>query len=590
MAGSSSPAAKRAALAPKTQRTPRKSAAAAAASSIPASHSTALASLADTLPDTLTFNDDEPTLGERVSGSSSSRGGGGAARNTHSLPNGTRKSSKAKLANGSASAHQDDDPEDDDEDEDSPNGVLTNGKSASNTRGAQPNGVSGEGEDDDDLTPFPLPASVSGNPLASSPALSHALNQALHSADKALLSSILAHSEPLLIRSTVQRLSGSQALLLLEQCVARLVGSTQGGGTTDVLSRGTSTGKVRTTVEWIRSILLLHTAYLMALPHLTTRLASLHMALSSRLASHNRLIGLQGRLDLVLSQIEMRSAYAAAAGKGAQGVRTRLANSNAGSAGGKKGKAVAAAAQDPTRWVEPSDDEDDDDEEEDDEQGMELDALKNDDDDEDGDEEDDDDDEEDDDEDDLELSPVLPAEELEDDSDIEDIMLGASPSRQRRRNQTILSDDDDDDDEGNTTADSGDEAHMAVTASTLRARALAERKKASAGAGAYEPVDDAVGSKRGKRGVGAAATEAAKKQQKKGKGDEMDVDDDDGEEGEEGDEDEDEDDESLLDEEGDSELEDDDEEDDEDHADYGMADMEAESTDGEEEEDETEEE
>ncbi|KAE8232099.1 hypothetical protein CF326_g2870 [Tilletia indica] len=590
MAGSSSPAAKRAALAPKTQRTPRKSSTAAA--SIPASQSTALASLADTLPDTLTFNDDEPTLGERVTGSSSSRGGAGA-RNTHSLPNGTRKSSKAKLANGSATAHQDDDPEDDDEDEDSPNGVLTNGKSASKTRGAQPNGVSGEGEDDDDLTPFPLPASVSGNPLASSPALSHALNQALHSADKALLSSILAHSEPLLIRSTVQRLSGSQALLLLEQCVARLVGSTQGGGgTTDVLSRGTSTGKVRTTVEWIRSILLLHTAYLMALPHLTTRLASLHMALSSRLASHNRLIGLQGRLDLVLSQIEMRSAYAAAAGKGAQGVRTRLANSNAGSAGGKKGKAVAAAAQDPTRWVEPSDDEDDDDEE-DDEQGMELDALKNDDDDDDdGDEEDDDDDEEDDDEDDLELSPVLPAEELEDDSDIEDIMLGASPSRQRRRNQTILSDDDDDDDdEGNTTADSGDEAHMAVTASTLRARALAERKKASAGAGAYEPADDAVGSKRGKRGVGAAATEAAKKKgkgEKKGKGDEMDVDDDDGEEGEDGDEDED--DESLLDEEGDSELEDDDEEDDEDHADYGMADMEAESTDGEEEEDETEEE
>ncbi|CAD6921948.1 unnamed protein product, partial [Tilletia controversa] len=167
----------------------------------------------------------------------------------------------------------------------------------------------------------------------------HALTQALHSADKALLSSILAHYDPLLIRSTVQRLTGAQALSLLEQLVARLVGASKDGQE-----------------EWIRSMLLLHTSYLMALPHLTTRLASLHMALSSRLASHTKLLGLQGRLELVLSQIEIRAAYAAVAGRGAQGVKSRLANAGAGApASGSKKKGAKGRgrgpADDPTRWI-----------------------------------------------------------------------------------------------------------------------------------------------------------------------------------------------------------------------------------------------
>ncbi|CAD6975755.1 unnamed protein product [Tilletia controversa] len=492
-AAAAQPAAKRAALAPKTHRTPRKS----AASAVSASHQSALDSLAHTLPDSLLIDTDEPTLGERI-------------RTTTAKPR--------PIQNG----HHHHDHEDD----------LTNGVTKPN---AQPNQAEHPDGDGDEITPFPLPAAVSGNPLASSPALSHALTQALHSADKALLSSILAHSDPLLIRSTVQRITGAQALSLLEQLVARLVGASKdgaaGGGAAaanDALARGSSTGKVRTTIEWIRSVLLLHTSYLMALPHLTTRLASLHMALSSRLASHTKLVGLQGRLELVLSQIEIRAAYAAVAGRGAQGVKSRLANAGAGApaSGSKKkgGKGRGRGpADDPTRWIEPSDDEDDDDDDDDDDdededEGMEVDVLNNrdaededEDSDDDEDEDDDDDDEEDDDD-----SPVLPAEELEDDSEIEDIMLGSTPSSRRRsksassrrRQQTILSSSDDDDDQGgDTTADSSgddeDQAHMARTA--------------------REDDDE------------------------------------------------------------------EDDEDDEDHADYGLVDMEAESTDGEEEEDDEEE-
>jgi len=594
------------------------------------------------LPQSLLLNSDEPSLADRLHSS-----------NGRIALNGTRTKSKAGLVNGGDAVE---DVEDDDADEDHeldlPNGCgrlhQANGSKSSsrlvNDATAAENGG-------DDVAPYPLPPAVAGNPLASSPALSHALNQALHSADRALLSLILAHSDPLLVRATVQRLSGNRALVLLEQLVARLVGggsggssaggkggrtgsgggsasnpngggaSAGGGAANDALARGTSTGKVRTTIEWIRAILLIHTTYLMALPHLTSRLASLHMALSARLASHNRLVALQGRLDLVLSQIEMRAAYVAAAGKvgsggsGAaqapQGVSSRLAGANAKARSSKKAGGVVGAngAKDPTRWVEPSDEEED--EDEDVEGEMDVDGRA----DKDSDDEENEEDDEDEDDDDDDISSVQSAEELEDDSDVEDIMLGSSRRSSRRRNMVFAVDDDDDDDNdanganlsvlddddedaGDTTADSGDE--YSGTAALLRARALAARRDQASRAdyAAGEAGNDAEPkpSTRGKRGKGAsaaatAATDAApaasgkdKKAKAKAKEDEMDVDEDEEED------DEDEDDESLLDEEGDSELEDDDEEDDEDHADYGMADMEAESTDGDGEEDDDDEE
>ncbi|KAK0547662.1 Small subunit (SSU) processome component [Tilletia horrida] len=645
---SGSPAAKRTAIAPKTQRA---STSAAAASS--KHNAVALASLADALPDqtanlpTAASSSNEPSLGDRINQSH--------ANGKRLLNNNLQRKQQQQqgpLINGSASHPHDDDHDDEDAHHvlapSSSSSKFLNGKlngSTTRSTGAagdpdlltllQHEGVNeAQHDNDDDLSPFPLPSS---NPLSSSPALSHALTQALHSADTALLSSILSHSDPLLVRSTVQRLSGARALSLLEHCVSRLVANP----TADARARGTATGKVRTNVEWIRAILVIHTSYLMALPHLTTKLASLHMALSTRLASHQRLLALQGRLDLVLSQIEMRSAYAAAAGvseekagkrrKGTaiQGVSSKLAGANAAAAaaavaGQKKGSKRQLGEDDPTRWVEPSDDEDD---EQNDENlqptpnntmDVDVDPSSDDDEEEDSDEDDNDEDDEEEEEQYEELSPVDPASELEDDSDIEDIMLGPgfSSSTSPRANGTAKSRRrrilEDSEDGGDTTADSGpdddddgdaddDDLQYGGLASAMRARGMAQRlaeaaKQTSAlntggasasglvkGPGSEDLV--AVKGRRGKRGAGAVAEQAPAQNGKavasSAKASKMDLDDDDEDE---------EDDESLLDDEGDSDLEDDDEEDDDDHADYGMADMEAESTDGDGEEDDDDEE
>lgn len=151
----------------------------------------------------------------------------------------------------------------------------------------------GEAGDDEPAVP------VGGASLASS------LTQALHSGDHALLSAALVHSDPTLIRTTVRRISGPLAVRLLQACVDRL---NRGG----VKSRGAlGSARARGIVEWIHQTLTCHTTYLMSLPHLVGQLAALHHSLAARLASHQRLLALRGRLELVMSQIDMQMAYTA---------------------------------------------------------------------------------------------------------------------------------------------------------------------------------------------------------------------------------------------------------------------------------------
>lgn len=58
---------------------------------------------------------------------------------------------------------------------------------------------------------------------------------------------------------------------------------------------------------WINTALVVHSGHLMTIPDLVARLSGLHATLTSRLALHESLLQLSGRLDMVLSQIEMRS-------------------------------------------------------------------------------------------------------------------------------------------------------------------------------------------------------------------------------------------------------------------------------------------
>lgn len=217
--------------------------------------------------------------------------------------------------------------------------------------GAGVNGVAEEEEDDDEGR---APAAIPMGSLS----LGQTLTQALHSNDAALLSSCLAHSDPAVIRSSVSRLSGPLAVKLLEHCVDRM----GRGGKKSTGSLGSA--RTRGMIEWVRATLIAHTGYLMSLPNLVHRLSALHSTLSSRLASHERLLALNGRLELVLGQIEMRATYALDHGTKVQGVKTR---SRQDSQHGAKKK------QDEGRhWVESSSDEDE-------QRGMEVDGSDDDD-------------------------------------------------------------------------------------------------------------------------------------------------------------------------------------------------------------------
>ncbi|QRV72814.1 U3 small nucleolar RNA-associated protein 12 [Ceratobasidium sp. AG-Ba] len=135
--------------------------------------------------------------------------------------------------------------------------------------------------------------------------LSRTLAQALHSGDNALLETCLAHGDTTLIRNTVLRLPPTLCVPLIQACVERLgrgARGEKGGGAGASAQRGTSL------IRWVRAVLVVHSGFLMTIPDLVARLSSLHSTLAARLALQDRLLALNGRLDLVLSQIEIQSA------------------------------------------------------------------------------------------------------------------------------------------------------------------------------------------------------------------------------------------------------------------------------------------
>ncbi|OJA20917.1 hypothetical protein AZE42_00906 [Rhizopogon vesiculosus] len=139
--------------------------------------------------------------------------------------------------------------------------------------------------------------------------LTRTLIQALHSSDSKLLETCLAHSDPAMVKNTVRRLPPQLAVPLLAACVERLgrgarAANMKGGGGGASSQRGTGL------ITWVKTVLAVHSGHLMTMPDLVSRLSGLHATLTSRLALQESLLSLNGRLDMVLSQIEMRSSTA----------------------------------------------------------------------------------------------------------------------------------------------------------------------------------------------------------------------------------------------------------------------------------------
>lgn len=207
-------------------------------------------------------------------------------------------------------------------------------------------------EDDADLPSKKQQALMNEASLASS------LSQALHSGDTSLLTNCLNHNDPILIRNTVRKISGPLAVKLLEECVSRLNGV--GGHHVSKGSMGSQ--KARGLMEWVRATLLNHMGYLMSLPSLVSRLSGLHATLTQRLATHERLLALNGRLELVLSQIEAHAAYMSQANNNqvrVQGVK--FGKKMQGNAASQAQNGIDKERRKGKKWVEESDDSDTDD-------------------------------------------------------------------------------------------------------------------------------------------------------------------------------------------------------------------------------------
>lgn len=148
----------------------------------------------------------------------------------------------------------------------------------------------------------------SAGPAVPATTLTTTLVQALHSQDGPLLESCLAHSNVNLVRSTIKRLpSGGLVLSLLEAIVERLGKQKKGR------EGMASVKRARALVAWLKETLVVHVGFLVTIPSLVNRLAALHASLTQRLALQPTLLSLHGRLELVMSQIDLRQDRARAA-------------------------------------------------------------------------------------------------------------------------------------------------------------------------------------------------------------------------------------------------------------------------------------
>ncbi|TFK30702.1 NUC189-domain-containing protein [Coprinopsis marcescibilis] len=141
--------------------------------------------------------------------------------------------------------------------------------------------------------------------------LTRTLIQALHSSDSRLLEACLSHSDATLIQNTVKRLPPQLAVPLVIACTERLG---RGGRAANMKGSGGGASAQRGTglITWIKIALAVHAGHLMTIPDLVARLSGLYTTINARLALHENLLALNGKLDMVLSQVEMRSSAAPA--------------------------------------------------------------------------------------------------------------------------------------------------------------------------------------------------------------------------------------------------------------------------------------
>lgn len=135
----------------------------------------------------------------------------------------------------------------------------------------------------------PVPKKKQGRATAGS--LAVVLTQALRANDHALLETVLSNRDETVLKNTIQRLDTSLAVVLLERLAERIARQTHRQGQLNI---------------WVKWVMAIHGGYLVNIPNLAKSLSSLQSTLNRRAATLPRLLEIQGRLDVLYSQQEMR--------------------------------------------------------------------------------------------------------------------------------------------------------------------------------------------------------------------------------------------------------------------------------------------
>ncbi|KAF8427457.1 Dip2/Utp12 family-domain-containing protein [Tirmania nivea] len=122
--------------------------------------------------------------------------------------------------------------------------------------------------------------------------LTTVLTQALKTDDAHLLESCLLTTDSKAILNTIRRLDSTYAVTLIEKLSDRIA---------------RRPGRAATLGVWVRWILVAHGGYLLSLPNLMMTLSGLHSTLATRAGALPKLLHLQGRLDMLNAQLELRN-------------------------------------------------------------------------------------------------------------------------------------------------------------------------------------------------------------------------------------------------------------------------------------------
>lgn len=114
------------------------------------------------------------------------------------------------------------------------------------------------------------------------------LTQGLQSQDQSTINNVLRSASEKVIQNTVQKLPIQSIIPLVQELSSRI---------------HTHADMSSIVLRWLKTLLTIHTSYLMTFPDMVENLSSIYQMMDSRTVMFHKLSRLQGKLDLVLSQI-----------------------------------------------------------------------------------------------------------------------------------------------------------------------------------------------------------------------------------------------------------------------------------------------